>query len=151
MKTVVHLSQDAARGYVPRPNSAMISIVEPLEENVRFACCNDYRYVFRLEFLDTIDKGDEFGPTENVAKELLDIAHFLNGRVDHVVVHCHAGVSRSAATALLFEKLGYSLVKNRALASGANELLIERFNETLEDPIEIPEPNFWAQSPCWGI
>lgn len=56
----------------------------------------------------------------------------------NVLVHCEAGVSRSAATALALEALGFDL-ENRVRACCANSHMVRMFEEILGCGIEIPK------------
>lgn len=65
------------------------------------------------------------------ALKILSFVRDTNG--DNIVVHCHAGISRSAAVAkFLSEKMGYELVYH---ALGSNT--VERYNREVYRTLEI--------------
>ena len=90
----------------PDQNVALVSIREPAE-HVDLA--STWRTVLKLEFHDS-DPSKDFNPLgicyddqvlfdEIMAKNVIEWLNSLPYDVDSVIVHCHAGVSRSAAVA----------------------------------------------------
>ena len=53
----------------------------------------------RLLFADHVD--GEYGPTEEDVRRIIELAESLRSCVGKVLIHCEAGVSRSAAAALI--------------------------------------------------
>lgn len=104
MKRIMHCPQIHAERMTPDANMACISITEP---DVPPAKLNGWSHLLRLCFHD-VDKQqfpDEWeGMTEkytffdeNMAKQILDFVDALPPNIDTLVVHCYAGISRSAA------------------------------------------------------
>lgn len=55
-----------------------------------------------FHFHDIIDEGDGVAPSREDVRRILDIGERLQGEgVRHLLIHCHAGVSRSTATAAI--------------------------------------------------
>lgn len=100
MKTITWLSK-LWMGTIDKP-SVVISIGDPGESLPDFAC--DMIDVLRIE-VDDVDQ--DLGPEYRMfdwlhAKKILD---FEERYKDHdIIVHCHAGISRSAAVALFLSK-----------------------------------------------
>lgn len=91
-------NQDYAERMTPQDNMAMISIRSPrLEVLLR----PGWKHLLILEFND-IDK--KFHPwklfDKNQAQQVIDFVESLPDEVDSLMVHCEAGISRSAAVAL---------------------------------------------------
>jgi predicted protein tyrosine phosphatase len=74
----------------------LISIGEPADRPP--AGYANVRDKLRLLFADTTD---HTGPTEDDIQRLIAIARSLNGRSGRVIAHCQAGISRSAAAAVI--------------------------------------------------
>ena len=74
----------------------LISIGEPTDRPP--AGYANVRDKLRLLFADTID---HTGPTEDDIQRLIAIARSLHGRSGRVIAHCQAGISRSAAAAVI--------------------------------------------------
>jgi predicted protein tyrosine phosphatase len=74
----------------------LISIGEPHDQPP--AGYANVRDKLRLLFADTTD---ESGPTEEDIRSLIRIARALKGRSGRVLAHCQAGISRSAAAAVI--------------------------------------------------
>lgn len=77
-------------------------------------------------------------PTLEHCDQILRFAEGILPLAGNVLVHCEAGVSRSAATALALEAMGFGL-SNRERASGANLYMVEMFGEILGRKIAVPE------------
>lgn len=114
IKQIKFISKAAAETIHPVPANAMISIVEPMEERtVREGWDN----LLKLEFHDTsishsehstelghwsllpVAKGEYVYFNDNQAKLIINFVEALPLYVETLFVHCHAGISRSAAVA----------------------------------------------------
>lgn len=96
MKTITWLCRNWV-GTIDKP-SVIISLGDPGESMPDFAC--DHIDVLRLEFDDVDqDLGPEYRMFDwTMARKLLTFEHRYK---DHdIIVHCHAGISRSAAVAI---------------------------------------------------
>ena len=86
---------------------AVISIIEPEEAKVDFskAIIPEHR-ILRLQF-DDIDRpvGTHTLFTIKDAKKVLEFIQKHIGSVDFFLVHCHAGISRSAGVAAALSKI----------------------------------------------
>jgi predicted protein tyrosine phosphatase len=100
---ITFVSQVFAKQIEPLPNRAIISITEP-DQFVTFE--KEWQNCLRL-YVHDIDKSLEgyklFGKDE--AKQILDFYLGLPDEVDSLIVHCLAGVSRSAGVALALSNI----------------------------------------------
>lgn len=95
------------------PNSVLIQITDPA--SWRPMPKHDFKEIYHFEFLDIEDNDEPIDPEmfihEWQAKELVDILkHALENKMN-VVVHCYAGVSRSAAIAQIGINMGFDEVE----------------------------------------
>jgi len=98
IREVSAISLHSARLWYPQPREAMISIVGTGEARVTLK--KGWAHVFRVVF-DDIEE-PRFGLKQFSNKEADKVIDFLDqieGKVDHVVVHCRFGQSRSPAIA----------------------------------------------------
>ena len=99
---VSFVDQTTAEDMVPEPDWAMISIT-----GVSFFTVDNgaelhpnWAEVLRLKFDDVLSRYDHFYPiTEDQAAQIIAFLDTVQDRVEKVVVHCLAGVSRSAGVA----------------------------------------------------
>jgi predicted protein tyrosine phosphatase len=112
-RKISFVSEREMMDMVPWRNTALISIAEP----GRSADVKGWKHVLRLWFHDISKSQDGMavcilpvtgghGGVEEMkafdAKQAREVISFLDGPpidVDSIVVHCHAGISRSAAVA----------------------------------------------------
>jgi len=98
IRQVEFLSQVEAEGREPRGRSGIISITSP---DIRPASLKPgWRSILRISFNDA----EEHEPgavlfSETHARSILSWLDRYEDRLDHVIVYCYAGVSRSAAVA----------------------------------------------------
>jgi predicted protein tyrosine phosphatase len=136
IKTVKFISQmEVEHHEIPSPNTAIISICAP---GSKARIKNGFNAVLRLWFDDLYeenihecvgaipdlngDKGVFWHnlrlPDANHAKAIIDFLNSLDERCDHITVHCHAGISRSAAVAqFISEAYGAELLKDTKFAN----------------------------------
>lgn len=99
MRTVLFCSQKEAQARPAWPNWAIISITD--YRTYPASLKEGWQRVLRLEF-DDIDQPEEPYQmfTEQQAREVIEFVQDCTGSgIDGILVHCHAGVSRSAAVA----------------------------------------------------
>lgn len=95
----VVLSREDAERYEPRETEICISIADPDADPARLS--SDFAAVLRLNFTDIIEQED---PSDVLFSE--HHARAIRGFIDswpnatRIVVHCHAGMSRSPGVAL---------------------------------------------------
>lgn len=153
--TVDFLSRYSFEGRTPTPQDAVISIGDPDQGTPAVLSAYGVR-VLRVQFLDIepevcwkhgidIDKCLTQRQTEAIAGFLRAI-HLLEERID-LVVHCEAGVSRSAAVALTaaaYAKCG----RRERDASFANTHVVRLLGDELGVNVTIPPPmEIGADSP----
>ena len=114
------LSREDAESYEPRGKEICISISDPDAPAARVS--SRFAAVLRLQFDDVIERGEESDIlfAEEHAREIRDFVGSWSN-ASRVVVHCHAGVSRSPAVAL-------GLCDNHGLATAALERSHPGFN-----------------------
>lgn len=99
MKITV-LSQAAAIEKAKNLNksTSIISITEPLDENIEFEKTDNLKDIFRMQFFDLeVDFKSIEAPKQ---KDFNGLKNFVdNINCDELIIHCYAGVSRSAAVA----------------------------------------------------
>lgn len=96
--TITTMGQGTAERYEPKPRSLCISITCP---TVPLASLRDgWASVLRLQFID-----DQWNAHmkphdyERIAAKVLEYLIMLTGKIDHIVIHCTVGVSRSVSLA----------------------------------------------------
>jgi predicted protein tyrosine phosphatase len=98
MKSVQFMPQAQAEKVVPRMDTALISITGPASEA---QLKHGWTHLKRLEFHDADEvefEGCLLFDAE-IARDLISFLDALPETVEHVIVHCHAGISRSGAVA----------------------------------------------------
>jgi len=109
MKDVIVLSRNKAKQYSAMKNideSAIISINSCGDYPNRFFDNPKIKHIAHWEFDDT--EMDDFGITQQQANQIAEFVKRYEDDVDTIVVHCDAGISRSAGigAAILFYKYG---------------------------------------------
>ena len=94
--------------------------------------------ILRLSFDDISEKNTDWPFSEilfdeTMAKSVIDFAEASSGAIDHLLVHCNAGVSRSAAVAIcLGELYGVPVVDaKKTPCSAPNKLVLRILRETI--------------------
>jgi predicted protein tyrosine phosphatase len=119
----VVLSREDAERYEPGGREICISIADPDADPALVS--KDFVAVLRLNFTDIIERGD---PTDVLFSE--DHARAIREFIDtwpdatRIVVHCHAGVSRSPGVALgLCDIRGWATAELERSHPGWNRLV----------------------------
>lgn len=117
------LSREDAERYEPRGKEICISISDPDAPAARVS--SRFAAVLRLNFDDVTERGEESDIlfAEEHAREIRDfVASWPNA--NRVVVHCHAGVSRSPGVALgLCDTHGWATAALERSHPGFNRLV----------------------------
>jgi predicted protein tyrosine phosphatase len=119
----VVLSREEAERYKPGEREICISIADPDAERARLS--GDFEAVLRLSFTDIIEMGE---PSDVLFSEdhAQAIREFIDAWPDarRIVVHCHAGVSRSPGVALgLCDVRGWATAELERSHPGWNRLV----------------------------
>lgn len=99
-----YLSLDEAMQFVPDKSTVAISILSP--RRVPAALHADINPILRLYFEDTTAREDEQPRagvfSEEQARQVIDFIREHHGHPEsrHLLIHCEAGISRSAAVAV---------------------------------------------------
>lgn len=104
MQRIVFISRAEAEKLMADPEWAVISISEPAGTPAQLA--EGWADVLRLEFVDAdehCEDGELF--STQMAKAVLTFAEHAVNQGQSLLVHCHAGVSRSAAVAVALGQL----------------------------------------------
>lgn len=128
LKQVVFVSQARAQAQQALSNWAVISITAPDEPEATLQ--PGWSSVLRLKFADTDDAAEvEVAFNDGHARTVVDFVRGLDAQVEGVVVHCFAGISRSAAVAKFIADT-YELPFPQAYAQ-YNKLIYRRLNQVL--------------------
>ena len=119
----VVLSREDAERYEPREKEICISIADPDAEPAHLS--SGFAAVLRLHFTDIIERGE---PSDVLFSEdhARAIREFIDAWPDatRIVVHCHAGVSRSPGVALgLCDVQGWATAELERSHPGWNRLV----------------------------
>jgi predicted protein tyrosine phosphatase len=119
----VVLSREEAERYEPRDREVCISIADPNADPARLS--SDFAAVLRLNFTDIIEQGE---PSDVLFSEhhARAIREFVDSWPDaaRIVVHCHAGMSRSPGVALgLCDIRGWATAELERSHPGWNRLV----------------------------
>jgi predicted protein tyrosine phosphatase len=119
----VVLSREDAERYVPRGTEICISIADPEADPAQLS--DDFAAILRLHFTDIIEQGD---PSDVLFSEehARAIRNFTESWPDatRIVVHCHAGISRSPGVALgLCDIRGWATAELERSHPGWNRLV----------------------------
>jgi len=119
----VVLSREDAERYEPREREICISIADPDAEPAHLS--TGFAAVLRLHFTDIIEQGE---PSDVLFSEehARAIREFIDAWPDatRIVVHCHAGVSRSPGVALgLCDIQGWATAELERSHPGWNRLV----------------------------
>lgn len=84
----------------------MISITDSASNNNLFCREAIYMRLLRLKFDDVDKEGDTFVLfTKEQAIQILNFVKQIKNKVDFIIVHCEAGISRSAGVVAALEKI----------------------------------------------
>lgn len=149
------VSRQIAEAFVPGTGgfAHLISISDP---DVTPQLAQGWAGVLPLRFHD-LDPANYPGtkfphavlPSVEHCAQVLEFGRACLARGENVLVHCEAGVSRSGATALALEALGFDL-NNRTRADCANLPMVRLFEQLLDHTIEIPKARFSGSIALWG-
>jgi predicted protein tyrosine phosphatase len=119
----VVLSRENAERYEPREREICISIADPDADPAELS--DGFAAVLRLSFTDIIERGD---PSDVLFSEdhAQAIREFIDAWPDatRIVVHCHAGMSRSPGVALgLCDIQGWATAELERSHPGWNRLV----------------------------
>jgi predicted protein tyrosine phosphatase len=114
MQHIVFMSRADAEAQAADPGWAVISISEPFRQPAELA--EGWADVLRLEFDDV----DEHGAgstlfTDRMARTVVEYAERAIRQGHSLLVHCHAGVSRSASVAIALGQQHRLPVFNRTI------------------------------------
>lgn len=115
LKYVTFISQHQAEQIDPRPDMALISITEPASyEELIPKLDPNWKHLLKVSFhdIDTdrrkqriLAEADEYVIfSEKHATQILEFVEQIKNEVVSLVVHCYAGLSRSAAVALFLSE-----------------------------------------------
>ena len=128
MKRVVFLSQAEAERTAALNNWAVISITQPSDADA--ALQPGWAAVLRMRFHDTDDANSVLTVfNQEHAEAVVKFVREHEANVEGILVHCHAGISRSAAIAKFIADT-YSLAFPDKYAS-YNKLIYRRLNQVL--------------------
>lgn len=133
-----------AEGTVFKNTHAVISITDPDQKDVIIKGTEN---LLRLKFLDLEAPinhpkfNNHFLFNEEQAKEIHRFILSINEpnqKIDHLIIHCEAGASRSAAVALFAYHLTQADFPKYHDANFANKLVVKTFSNLFSLQIDIP-------------
>jgi predicted protein tyrosine phosphatase len=129
----VVLSREEAERYEPGDREICISIADPDADPARLS--GDFAAVLRLNFTDILEQGD---PSDVLFSDehAEAITRFIDTWPDakRIVVHCHAGMSRSPGVALgLCDMRGWATAELERSHPGWNRLVRTALAAKLQD------------------
>lgn len=128
--------------------TALIQIKDIMQEHVTPAL--KFVAALQLEFEDVEEDPDEIGIRPEHATEIVEFLRMCLYHNLNVVVHCHAGVCRSSAVAIVAQKLGFDLDDKFRLP---NKLVMRRLFVAagLPDESELIKDSFlWDPNFVWN-
>lgn len=141
IRSVDFCSQKAAEalpGLPKQPGLAVISIATPGALEPRLA---SFDHVLMLEFHDVEDDAEPWvvfdASHAKAVVGFVDQLHGIGQPVD-VIVHCKAGISRSAAIALFVESVSGCVFARRKFAGFANRLVIRELEALTGKTVSVP-------------
>jgi len=136
------ISKSQAEELKPFPHIAIISIADP-DENVNLK--KGFHSILSLRFLDIEYAEDPSAFSRDMGLEIFDFVMGLHDNQPfddfHLAVHCHAGISRSAAVALAVHAMtgcGFRR-NNQNQTCFANKLVVSTMSEIIGKKIQIPD------------
>lgn len=142
ISSVSFVNQATAESMVPTADWAMISITgyNPCDVDNEALLHPDWAEVLRLEFDDVSIRGDHLhGITPHQARQVIEFLNAVQDMVEKIVVHCLAGVSRSAGVAkFIAERYGLDFDDGYGLY---NRLVYETLKEVEVEVIEADQPD----------
>ncbi|MDQ6870476.1 MAG: hypothetical protein M3037_00525 [Gemmatimonadota bacterium] len=129
----VVLSREEAERYEPGDREICVSIADPDADPARLS--GDFAAVLRLNFTDILEQGD---PSDVLFSDehAQAITRFIDTWPDakRIVVHCHAGMSRSPGVALgLCDMRGWATAELERSHPGWNRLVRTALAAKLQD------------------
>lgn len=142
LRSSSYMPRHAAEALCPPPGCAIISITNP---DLPPASLRDgWAAVLRISFVDAYDETVPGAFTPEHAQSVKEFV-LRNERLPHIVAHCEAGLSRSAAIALALNGLGWAL-PSRTEAWTANLLVVRRMEEAVGFAIPMPPMRAWLSA-----
>lgn len=100
-----YYSLDEAIKIKPTNETALISLIDPeLEGEFEF---DTWKYRLQLCFDDVDDANDGIAFNSKMAKSVIEFNNALPQQVNHIIIHCVAGISRSSAVTKFLTKYIY--------------------------------------------
>ena len=105
MKFQVMSRQNAKKySYAVKHKCAFVSITDVFSKENQFADNSNIIGVFKVQF-DDVERGGENCITEKQGNMIVKFVMSVKDKVDEIVVHCEAGVSRSAGVCAALMKI----------------------------------------------
>lgn len=128
IRKIAFVPQYVAESMVPSTNTAMISISTPegrhnVSLNKKWEICGN---LLEIDFhdIDIQDSNYTIFSREH-AKTIIDFIESLSSDINTIIVHCLAGISRSAAVALFIHE-NYTNTGYRMVGADAHNHLVRR-------------------------
>lgn len=141
IRSVDFISQAEAELLPGRPLQTSVAVISIATPGACEPILADFAHVLKMEFHDVEDDIEPWVVFERAhAKAVIDFVAMLQEKDEpvDVVVHCKAGISRSAAVALFVESVSQCAFPRKRFAGFANRLVIRTLEAASEKAVSVP-------------
>lgn len=141
IRSVDFISQAEAELLPGRPLQTSVAVISIATPGACEPILADFAHVLKMEFHDVEDDIEPWVVFERAhAKAVIDFVAMLQEKEESVdvVVHCKAGISRSAAVALFVESVSQCAFPRKRFAGFANRLVIRTLEAASEKAVPVP-------------
>jgi predicted protein tyrosine phosphatase len=141
IQSIDFVSQSAAELLPGRPLQTSVAVISISTPGTWEPILADFEHVLKLEFHDVEDYAEPWVVFDRAhAKLVVDFTAMLQAKDEpvDVVVHCKAGISRSAAVALYVEAVSQCAFPRRRFAGFANRLVTRTLEAASGKAVPVP-------------
>ena len=141
IQSIDFVSQSAAELLPGRPLQTSVAVISISTPGTWEPILADFEHVLKLEFHDVEDYAEPWVVFDRAhAKLVVDFTAMLQAKDEpvDVVVHCKAGISRSAAVALYVETVGQCSFPRKRFAGFANRLVTRALEAASGKAVAVP-------------
>ncbi len=141
IRSVDFISQADAEMLPGRPMQSLVAVISIATPGAWEPILADFQHELRLEFHDVEDDAEPWVVFDRAhAKQIIDFVDQLHASEEplDVIVHCTAGISRSAAVAMFIESVTQCAFPRRKFAGFANRLVIRNLEAASGRSVSVP-------------